>query len=528
MIKRMRSPSLFWTFAGSFLVVLLLAVILQIVIVIVVIEPIAVQWIEGRAETVARETAAEIAAALTSSADPDIPDILRRHRLPDVSRLLVFRYADGRTITDPPQAGRRFREMLERLGDSAGSPGSFLPDRPPPGEERDAPGRGRRRDRDSIRGDSAVFGRERPGFSVPERFRRPDNRRGGSWRGKPIRYPVRVGSGLVGEVIAFMEPRQFAFWPVATPRPLLLSIPISIFLAGMAGLIMFRILLKRLRALEHLAARVTDGDLEARIPDPGADEIGQLGARLNRMTESLAEAKRHLDENDHQRRQLLADISHELATPLTSIRGYTETLLEPAVTVSAEEQAAYLRRVLEESERMDLLIQDLLDLTRLEAGAVALEKERLDWTALCRNTMDRFMDRFRGAGIDLRWSGPAAAAWVEADGRRLEEVLENLLVNALRYVPSDGTVTLSLEQIVESGNDYFQLTVRDDGPGFPPEDLSRVFDRFYRADEARATGGTGLGLAITQEIIRLHHGSVRAANVLPSGAAITVVLPAPT
>jgi signal transduction histidine kinase len=341
-----------------------------------------------------------------------------------------------------------------------------------------------------------------------------------------LRQPVQLDDDTVGTVFAFAELRQFGFWPMATPRPILLSIPIAILLAGTAGLIMFRVLLKRLRALEHLAARVTEGDLEARVPDPGPDEIGQLGARLNRMTESLAEAKRHIENNDRQRRQLLADISHELATPLTSIRGYTETLLEPAVKVSDEERAAYLRRVLEESERMDLLIQDLLDLTRLEAGAITLIKERLDWTALCRNTMDRFIDRVREAGLNLRWSGPAAAAWVMADGRRLEQVLENLLINTLRYVPTGGTITLSLARITAKTTAYFQLTVCDDGPGFPPDDLPRVFDRFYRADEARSTGGTGLGLAIVQEIMRLHGGKVGAANIQPTGAAITVLLPA--
>jgi signal transduction histidine kinase len=244
------------------------------------------------------------------------------------------------------------------------------------------------------------------------------------------------------------------------------------------------------------------------------------------MTESLAEARQHLNENEAQRRQLLADISHELATPLTSIRGYTETLLEPAVTVSATERAAYLERVLEESKRMDLLIRDLLDLTRLEAGAITLERERLDWTALCRNTMERFQDRFRDAGLPLRWHGSTAPAWIMADGRRLEQVLENLLINALRYVPAGGMVTLSLDRQTEQDADYFRLTVRDNGPGFPPDDLPRVFDRFYRADEARSTGGTGLGLAIVQEIVRLNGGRVEARNAHPSGAEIIVLLAA--
>jgi two-component system sensor histidine kinase ResE len=174
---------------------------------------------------------------------------------------------------------------------------------------------------------------------------------------------------------------------------------------------------------------------------------------------------------------------------------------------------------------MDLLIQDLLELTRLEAGAVSLATERLDWTALCRNTMQRFEPRFRAAGIQFLWDGPADETWLHADGRRLEQVLENLLVNVLRYVPKGGTVALSLEPVADAKLPRFRLTVSDDGPGFPAADLPHVFDRFYRADLARSTGGSGLGLAIVQEIIRHHGGTVLAENRAPSGARIVVDLP---
>ena len=525
-MKRLRSPSLFWTFAGAFLAVLLLAVILQVVIVVAVIEPMAVQWIESRAETVARETATEIAAALDTGSEQEIAGILHRHHQSSEPRILFlgFRYADGRVIVDPPRAGRPFDNLPQRLRDSLGFPDFRAFDRfHGPGEHDSL---GRRWDRGQMPGrpDSAM-GDSFRNFPGSDRLPPPnefDDRRG---RGRLFHYPVQVNDELAGTVFGVVEPLQSGLWPVATPRPFLLTLPIAILLAGSAGLIMFRSLLKRLRALENLATKVTEGHLEARVTDLGVDEIGQLGARLNRMTESLAEAKQHIIDNDNQRRRLLADISHELATPLTSIRGYTETLLEPMVSVSEKERVAYLHRVLEESKRMDLLIQDLLDLTRLEAGAIILQQERLDWTALCRNTMERFRDRFTERGLKLIWSGPAETAWIFADGRRLEQVLENLLINAIRYVSTGGTVTLSMEQLGTGHSRHIRLMICDNGPGFPPNDLSRVFDRFYRADEARSTGGTGLGLAIVQEIVRLHGGTVSAANLQPSGAAITVELP---
>jgi signal transduction histidine kinase len=243
---------------------------------------------------------------------------------------------------------------------------------------------------------------------------------------------------------------------------------------------------------------------------------------MNVMTESLSEARQRIEVSDQQRKQLLADISHELATPLTSIRGYTETLLEPQVPVSDEERATFLQNILEESKRMDLLIQDLFDLTRLESGTIEMEKVRLDWGDLCRNTLARFQSRFGKAGLTIQWAGSEEPAWVLADGRRLEQLLENLLINALRYVPSGGTVSVT----VDPADDHYRLTVSDDGPGFPAEDLPHIFDRFYRADTARTSPGSGLGLAIVQEIARQHGGQVRAENRAPHGATISVELPA--
>ena len=322
-------------------------------------------------------------------------------------------------------------------------------------------------------------------------------------------------------MVALAAIPRFPFWPGSAGRPILLYLPVAVLVAGVAGLLLFRSFIRRLRALETLAARVADGDLDVRVPDPGPDEIGRLGERLNRMTERLAEARRRLEENDHQRRRLLADISHELATPLTSIKGYAQTLLDPAVPVSDRERGAYLADVVAESERMDALIADLFELTRLEAGAGELERERLDWTSLCRNTLDRFGKRFREAGLELRWAGSEAPAWVEADGRRLEEVLENLLVNTLRYVPAGGSVTVSLEPGVGG---HHRLSVIDDGPGVPAADLPFIFDRFYRADPARVTPGTGLGLAIVREIVLRHGGAIRAENREPRGVAVVIEL----
>jgi signal transduction histidine kinase len=484
MKRRLRKSSLFWTFAGAFMLVLIVTALVHALMLDAVLRPIAERMLESRVESTARDAAAEIATALADDPDADLQPMLRTLVEERGPIRIYFRHRDGWFASDRPvPPGRRRPPWMfrEPFADTAG-------DLPPhglrPREERD--------------GDRRAMSRE----------------------------PVRIDTTVVGEVVAFAQLRRFPHIPSGSPVPALFFLPVSIIIAGAAGLVIFRLVLRRLRRLEDLATRVTEGDLDARVPSPGSDEIGRLGDRLNRMTASLAEAKQRVEHSDRQRRQLLADISHELATPLTSIRGYTETLLDPSMTLSDDERASYLRHVLDESERMDLLIQDLLELTRLEAGASDLNKERLDWAALCRNTIERFRPRFDNAGVSIRWDGPAEEAWLEADGRRLEQVLENLLVNALRYVPQDGTVSLTLEAVTDDDTKRFRLTIIDDGPGFPPEDLPHVFDRFYRGDPARSTGGSGLGLAIVQEIVRRHNGAVRADNRTPSGAAIIIELPA--
>lgn len=289
---------------------------------------------------------------------------------------------------------------------------------------------------------------------------------------------------------------------------------------------MFRSVVRRIRALEGLARKVSEGNLDARVSDLGSDEIGRLALSLNTMTESLADARERVVVSDSQRRQLLADITHELFTPLTSIRGYAETLLEPTTPITVEERATYLDDILDEAKRMDLLIKDLLELTRLEAGAITLSKERLDWVALCRNTVSRFQARFREVGLSLMFTEAAAEALVDADGRRLEQVLENVLMNAIRYVPQGGRVSVSVTRSPAAAPAGYRMAVEDDGPGFLPEDLPHVFDRFYRAASARSTTGSGLGLAIVQEIARRHGGLVQAENTQPHGARIVVDLPA--
>jgi signal transduction histidine kinase len=474
-----RGRSLFWPIAGGFLLALLLGTLGQALVVDAVLRPLEAREAKARAELVVSSLAAELSALPAMPDSAALDSILDVHRaeLPPRTGWLIWRGADG--------------------------------------SERGVPGRARRR--------------SRPPGSPPDSAR--EGHRPPLLRLETVaRHPVTLAGARVGELVVLHPVWRRRPFDDFSLRTSLLFLPIGILASALAGLFGVRWLVRRLRGLDVLAARVTEGDLSVRIADRSGDEIGRLAESLDRMTDRLAEARERVATTEQQRRQLFADITHELATPLTSIRGYAETLLDPRVPLSADERARYERGVLEESRRLDRLIRDLFELARLEAGASPLVRERLDWVALCRNTVERFGPRFQAAGLALDWSAGVSEAWLDADGHRLEEVLENLLANALRYVPEGGHVALALAR-VQGAPSRFRLSVNDDGPGLPAEELPRAFERFYRGAGVRAgggsheDGGSGLGLAIVREIVERHGGSVRAEARAPHGLSIHVELP---
>lgn len=469
-MKLARGKSLFWTIAATFLLTAIVGTLLQALVVSAVLQPLEDRDARSRAELAVNAVASALTAAPAPLRGADLDSLLARHRASVRPAWILFRAADGAVVTSPP--GR-------------------FPGRPP-GDARD-----------------------------PRRLVVLAHR------------TVARGADVLGEVQVVRRTWPRGALGIFEPGASLLLIPIAILVSAFAGLILVRLLMRRLRAVELLATRVAEGDLSVRIGDRSGDEIGRLTEQLDRMTERLALNREQLNENERERRQLFADITHELATPLTSIRGYAETLLDPAVPVTAEERAHYVQGLLEESRRMDLLIRDLFELARLEAGASQLTKEPLDWSALCRNTIERFDPRFRKAGLTISYDGGDREAWIEADGRRMEQVLENLLVNALRYVPRGGHVEVALRRTSGLGGKH-RLTVSDDGPGIPPEELPLLFGRFYRstASTRRAAetggdmGGSGLGLAIVREIAERHGGTARAEARSPRGLAISIEIPA--
>jgi two-component system phosphate regulon sensor histidine kinase PhoR len=223
---------------------------------------------------------------------------------------------------------------------------------------------------------------------------------------------------------------------------------------------------------------------------------------------------------DQIRRDFVANVSHELRTPLTAIRGYVEALLdEPA---DAESTQKFLEIIARHTTRMERLVKDLLRLARLDARQEVLEMARCDVRQIFSGVIADLTPTIEAKRQRVAVEVPQDATQVDGDPAKLHDIVRNLVENAVNYSPDGADVTLAASR----ANGKYTITVADSGPGIPPEDLSRVFERFYRVDKSRSRpGGTGLGLAIVRHLVELHGGEARAENASRGGAVFTVILP---
>jgi len=295
---------------------------------------------------------------------------------------------------------------------------------------------------------------------------------------------------------------------------ILCSLPptVLIFLLIVGGLT-FRRYGSPLAEMMAAADAVAGGDLSARVGERGRGDMARLARRFNRMTAELERA-------EQARRNLTADVAHELRTPLQIIQGNLEGTLDGVYEPTPE----HLRATLDETRRLGRLVGDLQTLSLVEAGQLPLYPREVDAADLLEDVALRFMAQAAEAGVTLKTQagGPLP---LHVDPDRLEQVLSNLTANALRHTPSGGRVMLA----ARAGGDGVELAVTDTGDGIPEADLPYVFDRFWRGDRARgrSTGGSGLGLAIARQLVRAHGGTIRAESAAGVGSTFTVTLPRP-
>ncbi|SMB98599.1 histidine kinase [Hymenobacter roseosalivarius DSM 11622] len=292
------------------------------------------------------------------------------------------------------------------------------------------------------------------------------------------------------------------------------------------GLVLISFLTKNLDRLAAAVRRLQRGDYTARVAGirPG-DELSELAEAFNEMAARTEQAVAALQSNDELRRELLANISHDLRTPLASIEGYTETILLKEHLLTETERQTYLHTILKNTQSLKRLVSELFELSKLEARQTVPRPEPFSVTELVQDVLLKLAPESQARAIRLQASYAPHVPFVCADVALIERVLQNLLDNALRYTPPGGQV-----EVVVAAPDAEQripLLVRDTGRGIAPHDLPHVFDRFYRSDQVRekAEGGLGLGLAIARKIVALHESDLTVTSAEGAGTCFSFSLP---
>jgi two-component system, OmpR family, sensor kinase len=487
--------SLYWRIAFGFIAMLAILLLVQAALFL---------WLAGRftasvtsstPQQVADLVARDLSDALTDDPALNLDEYVRA-RFDDIRQPFVVVMRDGRRTSNRP--GVLPPTFGERPGRRGGPPGGM----PRPGDHAGPP-------RDAPQ-DALIFRR---------------GGRGGPGPGGPNVAPIVVSNMQVGHVAVPSGPPPMEV-VLRELGPTLTWAGLGLLGTGamMVAFVIFRPARRRLRSLEDAARALGEGRIDVRADERGGDEVSALAHTFNQMAAELQARTAALTAADRTRRQLLADVSHELMTPLTAIRGYTQTLAMPDLAVDQASRRRYFDIVDQETYKLEAIIGDLLDLAKLEGGGAALAIEPVAIAELFGRVADRHEPTLRARGIALDLH-VAEDLEVDGDLQRLEQALQNVAANAIRHTPDGGRVELRAE--ARSGE--IRITVRDTGPGIPDEHLPHIFDRFYKADASRTAtepeAGSGLGLSIVRAIVERHGGTITADNAPDGGAVFEMRLP---
>jgi signal transduction histidine kinase len=339
----------------------------------------------------------------------------------------------------------------------------------------------------------------------------------GSWRGARQRFVRRIGCLLGTLFVVFIAANVVAYklfgadfdessgppWPVRV----FFGVLFFLFVATIVGRILRRTAAPIGEVMEA-ADRVAAGDYTVRVEARGSGEVRQLAESFNEMTARLRA-------NEEQRRHLLADVAHELRTPLAVVRGNLEGMLDGIYPRDDE----HLIPILEETAHMTRLLEDLRTLSLAEAGTLRLHREPTDLGALIDDVIAAFGSRAAAIGLALTGTAESLPE-LEVDPVRIREVLENLVANALRYTPTGGSIRIAASPIQNAGT--MTVSVSDSGSGIAPDELPHIFERFAKSADS---GGSGLGLAIAKRLVEAHGGEIGAESRPGTGTTIRFTLP---
>ncbi|HHW43651.1 HAMP domain-containing protein [Desulfofundulus thermobenzoicus] len=299
------------------------------------------------------------------------------------------------------------------------------------------------------------------------------------------------------------------------------ALMLGVLAATLLSLVFSRTLTRPLVQMNKVARAMAAGDFSCQLAVRSRDEMGVLAESLNTLSRELQEKIAALQKLDATRKEFVANVSHELRTPLTVMQGYTEALLD-GLARDESQRREYLKNILEEILRLRRLVNDLLDLRRMEAGRITLNRRMVDMELLVNQVVERFAGMAAEKGVELNTRIAPGVPPVAGDGDRLAQVLINLVDNGLKVTPGGGRVEVELRAVP----DGVAVTVTDTGPGIPPGELPLIWERFYKGDPARQRreGGSGLGLAIARQIVELHGGRITVHSEPGKGAAFTIFL----
>lgn len=345
-----------------------------------------------------------------------------------------------------------------------------------------------------------------------------------SWQRSARVEEAQLARGLPiqpeGQTVAFLVTEGPAERMGVLERAFLHRVNLSVILAGVLGVVialfvggfLFMQITRPLGRLRDAAGRLAQGDLSQRVEiDPG-DEIGELAQAFNEMAESLQRA-------EELRKNMVADIAHELRTPLAVIRGHLEALQDGVFAPTQEN----IDLIHEETLLLARLVDDLRDLALADAGQLEIERGPVDLTVLISKVVASMRKGASEKGVFLVEEVPERLPEVRADAQRIGQVVSNLLSNGITYTPSGGKVTVAVEEV----DGWVEVRVADTGSGIPPEEMPYLFERFHRGDRSRsrAQGGSGLGLAIAKQLVEAQGGRIRAESEVGRGATFAFTLP---
>ena len=293
---------------------------------------------------------------------------------------------------------------------------------------------------------------------------------------------------------------------------------ISVFLS----LVLAKTMIAPIQELTHAAEKVASGDFSDKVENSSKDEIGVLTRTFNDMAVQLEDTLDDLKRSEQMRREFVANVSHELRTPITGVKSYAETLAaDPDMPADTRER--FLNVILNESDRMTKIVQDLLTLSRFDAGSFEFSFDEFSFETSVRDVYNAVRMEAQAHGHVFVLEVEPGIPRIRGDKARVEQVLMNMVSNAIKYTKDGGRITIKAG--VRGGEVW--CSVKDNGIGIPKDDTTKVFDRFYRVDKARSreSGGTGLGLSIAQEIVVRHGGRIDLKSRLGHGTTITVWLP---